>query len=263
MAFYLYLRMVKMVTSNPDRRLRQQPGHHETGGFSITKNHFPGADPAMNRAAKFWNKVAQKYAKRPVPDAAVYEQKLQLTQAKMHPEMHVMEFGCGTGSTALIHAPKVKHIWATDVAEAMIRIAQAKAKQRQITNVTFECAAFNDLKLPANSLDMVMAHSILHLLKDKDQVIQRVYASLKPGGWFISSTACLGDKLAFFKWIAPIGQLFGWLPILNVFSRKNLRTAIQDAGFVIEHDWQPGGGHTLFLIAQKPNQPGTGTTHAK
>ncbi|WP_223788838.1 class I SAM-dependent methyltransferase [Marinicella meishanensis] len=210
----------------------------------------------MPQIAKFWNKMAPKYAKQPVPDQTVYEQKLKLTQAKMHPPMQVMEFGCGTGTTALIHAPFVQHIWATDVADEMIRIAQEKASAQHIENVTFERLAFDDMALKPASWDMVMGHSILHLMKNKDQVIKDVFQCLKPGGWFVTSTACMGDKLSFFKWIAPIGQFLGLLPVLNVFTRQNLRDAMQQAGFVIDHDWQPNNGHTLFLIAQKPPKSG-------
>ncbi len=206
----------------------------------------------MNKTAKFWNKVANKYTKQPVPDQAVYDKKLQLTQAKMNPDMHVMEFGCGTGTTALIHAPYVKHLWATDVSDEMIRIAQENADSQNIKNINFECIGIDDMNLPSNGYDMVMGHSILHLLKNKDQVIKDVYTTIKPGGWFISSTTCMGDKLSFFKWLAPIGKFFGIIPTLNVFTRNNLIESISNAGFIIEHKWQPNEGHNLFIIAQKP-----------
>jgi len=66
----------------------------------------------------------------------------------------------------------------------------------------------------------------------------------------------MGDKLSFFKWIAPIGQFLGLLPTLNVFTQQNLKESMLNAGFQIDHEWQPKDGHTLFLIVQKPTQPG-------
>jgi len=41
-----------------------------------------------------------------------------------------LEFGCGTGSTALLHASFVKHMTATDISDEMIEIAKQKAKMK-------------------------------------------------------------------------------------------------------------------------------------
>ena len=67
------------------------------------------------RRAKFWDWIAERYARTPVADEASYKKKLQITQDYLRPGMEVLEFGCGTGSTALIHAPHVKHIHAIDI----------------------------------------------------------------------------------------------------------------------------------------------------
>jgi ubiquinone/menaquinone biosynthesis C-methylase UbiE len=201
---------------------------------------------------RFWDKIAPKYARKPVPNLDTYETKLRLTQEKMTPEMKVLEIGCGTGTTALHHAPKVSSILATDVSSGMLYIAQQKASQQGIKNVNFQCAAVHELKLKPESFDLVMAHSLLHLLDDMETVVRDMYKALKPGGWFISSTVCMGDKLSFFKWIAPLGKWLGLMPNLNIFTRDDLRSAITDAGFEIDHDWQPNDGHSLFLMARKP-----------
>ena len=59
----------------------------------------------MNQSVKFWDKIADKYSKQPIVDEASYQKKLQITQEYFKPDMEVLEFGCGTGSTAIIHAP--------------------------------------------------------------------------------------------------------------------------------------------------------------
>lgn len=81
----------------------------------------------MNDSAKFWDKIAEKYSKQPIADEAAYQKKLQVTQEYFKPDMEVLELGCGTGSTAIIHAPYVKHIRAIDISSKMIEIAQGKA----------------------------------------------------------------------------------------------------------------------------------------
>ncbi len=64
----------------------------------------------MIDTAKFWDKMADKYAKKPVPNEEVYQIKKDLTREYFTPDSKVFEFGCGTGTTAISHAPFVKHV---------------------------------------------------------------------------------------------------------------------------------------------------------
>ena len=74
---------------------------------------------------------------------------------------------------------------------------------------------------------------------------------LKPGGIFVSNTACVGDTMKFFKVIGPIGNFLGLLPLVKVFTTKELQDSLTDAGFEIDHQWQPGKGKALFIVAKK------------
>jgi len=75
---------------------------------------------------------------------------------------------------------------------------------------------------------------------------------LKPGGFFVTSTTCVGDSMNFFKFIAPIGKALGLMPLLKVFTTEELVTCLKEAGFAIDHQWQPGQGKAVFIVAQKP-----------
>ncbi len=61
----------------------------------------------MARPARFWIFVARRYAKNPVSDEGVYQEKLQIKQGHFRPEMEVLEIGCGTGATAIAHEMKL------------------------------------------------------------------------------------------------------------------------------------------------------------
>ena len=74
---------------------------------------------------------------------------------------------------------------------------------------------------------------------------------LKPGGIFVTSTACLGDTMAFFKFIAPIGKFLGLMPLVQVFTSKELENSLINAGFGIDYQWQPGKGKSVFIVAKK------------
>ena len=209
--------------------------------------------PTMAQSsARFWDKIANRYARQPVKDEAAYQKKLEITQAYLRPDMKLLEFGCGTGTTALTHAPLVDRILAIDISSRMLEIAEQKAKAASIGNVVFERAAIDDFTAPDNSFDVVLGMSILHLLADRDMAIAKVHKMLKPGGVFVSSTVCLGNTMSFFKLIGPLGHALGVLPLLRVFTTQELVDSIKMRGFVIEHEWSPGKGTSVFIVARKP-----------
>lgn len=209
----------------------------------------------MADAAKFWNRLADKYHRSPIPDEAIYQTKLEATRALFRSDMDVLELGCGTGGTAILHAPYVRHIRAVDFSEAMLEKGREQLQATGVTNVTFEQADIAEMTLPRESYDVVLAMSILHLLDNPDAMIAKGFAALKPGGHFVSSTACIGDMaplLAPFVPLASIGRTLGLLPVINVMTAQKLVGKFEAAGFDIVHRWQPGKNKAFFMIAQKP-----------
>lgn len=207
----------------------------------------------MARPDAFWDRLAKRYAAQPVADEAAYQTKLAETRKLFRPDMDILEFGCGTGSTAITHAPLVNHILATDFSARMVEIARAKAEKAGVTNVTFEQADITTMPIEPNRYDMVMGHSILHLLSNPQAAVDASFARLKPGGYFVTSTACLGGGAGLIlALVAPLGRLFGLLPTIKAFSADQLKAMHRKSGFDIVHFWQPKKGAAVFIIAQKP-----------
>jgi ubiquinone/menaquinone biosynthesis C-methylase UbiE len=205
----------------------------------------------MDRSDRFWDRIAERYAKRPVADQAAYQKKLQVTRKYFQPNMAVLEIGCGTGSTAIAHAPYVKHILAIDTSSKMIEIARGKAEAGKVENVTFRQSTIEDFHAPDRSFDAVLGLNILHLLDNKEEVIAKVHRMLKPGGIFVTSTACIGDTMKFFRFVVPIGKFFGLMPTVKVFTTKELENSLTGFGFAIDYQWQPGKGKAVFIVARK------------
>lgn len=200
---------------------------------------------------EFWDRIAVRYSKRPISDERAYRRKLAITRNYFKPDAEVLEFGCGTGSTAIEHAPYVQHLHATDLSAKMIEIARSKAAEQGVSNVTFERSTIEELSFPDESFDAVLGLSILHLLENKEAAIAKVHRLLKPGGAFVTSTACLGDTMKFFKVIAPIGKLFGLMPLVKVFTTEELEQSLIEGGFEIDYRWQPDRGKAVFIVAKK------------
>jgi len=205
----------------------------------------------MDRETAFWNKLADKYSRRPISDEATYQKKLDITRKYFKPDMDVLEIGCGTGTTAIAHAPFVGHIRATDLSTRMVEIAKDKAKAEGIDNVMFEALSVDALDVPDDSIDVVLAHNILHLLEDKQRTIADVHKMLKPGGVFVTSTACIGDMMLPLRLIIPVGRLLRLFPLVKVFSVAELQESLVNAGFDIDYEWQPKKSAPAFIICRK------------
>lgn len=212
----------------------------------------------MPATAAFWDRTAERYAASPIADEPAYQAKVAATQRLLHPDMDLFEFGCGTGSTALLHAPHVRHIRAVDFSARMIDIARGKAEKAGIDNVTFEQGAIETVSIAPQSLDMVLALSVLHLLPNKEDAIARTFAALKPGGYFVSSTACVREMVPALALLTPLTNRLNlpFMPYLDAMTSPQLANAIINAGFVIEHQWQPNRKAAVFVIARKPAELG-------
>ena len=205
----------------------------------------------MVQPSRFWDRHAKGYAKRPVADEAAYRKKLQVTQDYLEQNMEVLELACGTGTTAIHHAPFVKHILAVDISRNMIEIARARAVAENVENITFKQSSIAELCVQDATFDVVMAHSILHLLESKEAAIAETYRMLKPGGAFVSSTFCPEGIIRALRVVLPIGRILGFLPRVNFFTAEELVGNLKDAGFRIEHYWQPEKGKAVFIVAIK------------
>ncbi len=205
----------------------------------------------MKSAKVFWDKAAPRYAKSPVKDEETYQKKLSITRSYFQRDWSVLEFGCGTGSTAIQHAAHVDHILATDVSPRMLEIAERKAREAGIGNIRFQEGSLETLDLAPSSFDAVLGLNILHLLEDAEGAIHRVHALLKPGGVFVSSTALVAEMAFYWRWVIPVMQRLGFAPHVSPLSQKGLVTLLTNAGFYIDHEWR-ATRESVFIIAGKP-----------
>ncbi|CCO48083.1 putative SAM-dependent methyltransferase [Vibrio nigripulchritudo SOn1] len=206
----------------------------------------------MKNAKDFWNKSAPKYAKRKVRDEAVYQKKLAITQDYFDKDWNVLEFGCGTGTTAITHAPFVNHILAIDIAETMLEIARDKAQQAGVENIEFKEGTLASTALEPASFDAVLGLNVMHLMENLEDEVKRVYELLKPNGIFVSSTALIGQLNMLWQLVIPAMQRLNLAPYVNRFTKDELCTILLNAGFSIECEWQPEKD-SVFIVARKPD----------
>ncbi len=118
--------------------------------------------------------------------------------------------------------------------------------------MTFEALPAESLGVPDASIDAVMAHSLLHLLDDRESIIADVYRMLKPGGVFVTSTACIGDMMFPLRLIVPVGRWLRLFPTVQVFTIAELKASLETAGFEIDHEWLPQKNAAVFIVCRRP-----------
>jgi len=204
---------------------------------------------------KFWDRMAEGYSKQPIKDVPSYEKKLEVTRRYLRPDMKLVEIGCGTGGTSILHAPYVESVHATDISADMIEIARKKAEEEGAENVTFERASVEELSQEKESVDAVLALSVLHVLEDREGAIRKVHRMLKPEGLFVTSTVCASDMGATTKFFVNsffrAGQFFGLLPKFCAFTKTELEDSFKKNGFDIEYEWRPSADKAAFIVAKK------------
>ncbi|MCF2871130.1 class I SAM-dependent methyltransferase [Octadecabacter sp. G9-8] len=188
--------------------------------------------------AKFWDKIAPKYAKDAIADMPAYEYTLERTISYLKADDRVLEMGCGTGSTALLLAPHVREIVGTDISPEMINIARGKASDGGTTNAEFRVANAKDSANLQDSFDVVLGHNLFHLVDRAEDIFADVYRMLPVGGYFISKTPCLADPAFGFKRhairaILPLMKWIGKAPAVRFLTHADLESALKFAGFTI------------------------------
>ncbi|MGP1351681.1 MAG: class I SAM-dependent DNA methyltransferase [Parasphingopyxis sp.] len=202
-------------------------------------------------AQSFWDRIAPRYARKPVDDPSAYEQKLLSVGSLLRAQDRVLEIGCGTGTTALRLAPGVARYTATDSSRAMVEIAEGKLGPKTPENVTFLQADACEQVCGA-PFDAICAFSLLHLVDDVPTVLAAVHAQLKPGGLFLSKTVCLREASPSIRFLVLTLTALRLAPRVTPLSRADLLRQFAEAGFEVERTTHFGKkSMSPFIVARK------------
>lgn len=208
------------------------------------------------KSESMWNRLANNYD---TPGVSLGENDLKIighAKKYLNPDSIVLDYGCATGSIAIELAGTVKNVYGIDFSAKMIEIAESKVMKSNLSNIHFMKATIFDDELKEESFDLILGLSILHLIKDPTQVVQRINQLLKPGGIFISATPCL-EKNTFQSTLirVPLFALskLGILPHINFFTVPGLAASITSENFdIIENENLSDNPVTdAFIVARK------------
>ena len=110
---------------------------------------------------------------------------LLLANLGVEPGMTVCDVGCGNGFYTLSLAKMVGptgRILAVDIQPEMLRLLEARAAKKQITNIKPILGKVHDPKLPEGEIDLILLVDVYHEFSHPEQMLAAMRRSLSPKG---------------------------------------------------------------------------------
>jgi putative AdoMet-dependent methyltransferase len=101
-----------------------------------------------------------------------------LSKIPFHDQMHVMDFGAGTGLICSHVAPVVKKITAVDISEAMLTKLTAKPELKNKVTPLCQDIMSNPID---EKFDLIMSAFAMHHVEDTNNLVQSFSAHLETG----------------------------------------------------------------------------------
>jgi SAM-dependent methyltransferase len=152
-----------------------------------------GVDPANREQSGNWNGSAGEFwtewADRFDHAAAAYGRDL-LAAAAIEPSAAVLDVGCGAGSTTRDAARRAAQGWALgiDLSARQLELARRRARDEQVTNVTFEQADAQVHPFAEASFDVAISRHGTMFFGDPATAFANIAKALRPGARMVLVT---------------------------------------------------------------------------
>ncbi|HLK68937.1 MAG TPA: class I SAM-dependent methyltransferase [Bryobacteraceae bacterium] len=117
-------------------------------------------------------------------------------EAEEHPDAALDAIGIAKGSTAADIGAGVGYmtwrmaervgptgkVYANDIQQKMLDLLQKNMQQRKLTNVETVLGTYDDPKLPANTMDLVLLVDVYHEFSEPQKMLRHIRDSMKPDG---------------------------------------------------------------------------------
>ena len=147
----------------------QQPGVHPVSGRVYARTMSVDGAPWLDRRER---------EDEENPDLA-------LRLLRIRKGATVADIGAGSGyitiRMAKIVGPMGK-VYASDIQAGMLTLLQQNVAKAKVDNVVPVLGAFDDPKLPAESIDLAIMVDVYHEFSEPQKMLQRIRESLKPDG---------------------------------------------------------------------------------
>lgn len=213
---------------------------------------MPTPEDAKRRAAFAYNAASDVY-----DDSALgfwdYFGRKTVEKLNIRKGWRVLDVCCGSGASAIPAAELVGLsgcVLGIDLADRLLTLAQEKARQRALQNITFRIADMLELDYPAASFDAVVCVFGIFFVPDMPEAVRELWRFVRPGG-----------ELAITTWgpnvLEPANSAF-WRSILEL--RPELHKAFNPWDRINEPEalrqmLREGGVEAEEVIAENRSHP--------
>lgn len=92
------------------------------------------------------------------------------------------DVGAGGGLWTFLLAPRVSHLFATEVKSPQVNGIQGIAERRGLTNITVILGTQQEIGLPAKCCEAMLLRLVYHAFRDPAAMRESMHRAMKPGG---------------------------------------------------------------------------------
>jgi ubiquinone/menaquinone biosynthesis C-methylase UbiE len=194
-----------------------------------------------------------------------------VTEARITPGLTVLDVASGTGEPAISIACAMNgtgNVIATDISEGPLKIAQQRAKQRELTNIEFQKADAMSLPFGDVSFDRITSRLGVMFFPDPRKAVQEFHRVLKHGGQVSLLAWGSIDQPYFATTVGTVQRLLekpfpeSGKKMFKFADPQSLRALYEEAGFKeinvrsVDVDWTwPGSPEDLWDYFQDVTVP--------
>jgi len=168
-----------------------------------------------------------------LPIRRLWESPSRLFKPWVEPGDRIVDLGSGMGYLSLPLARMVGargHVFAADVEPLVLERLRARARRAGLSSrlTTRVCRSDSPgLEDLDRSVDLVVAHHVIHETGDPARVLGRLAAVLRPGGklWLAEPKGHVSAEL--FAWEVAVAREAGLEPLASPVVRRNMVTVLE------------------------------------
>ena len=141
----------------------------------------------MELGARYFDEAARSWDEKPSRVELARAVVEAITRSiPLHPDMHAMEYGCGTGLVSTALAPHLSRITAVDVSTGMLQILDEKIKRLKVPNITtmrLDLTSSQDRQALDGRFHLIFTSMTLHHIGPIEELIGEFNRLLEQDGW--------------------------------------------------------------------------------
>ena len=150
---------------------------------AIRSERSSAASEYFEAIAERWDRIRSFHVDDAEVEAAVVTAASELSDGQ--PIQRLLDIGTGTGRMLELFADRIEHGLGVDLSSGMLKVARANLADGGLHHCSVRQANIYALDVPAGSIDLAIAHHVLHFLDDPAAAVAEAALTLRPGGQLI------------------------------------------------------------------------------